>query len=129
MTAALAQARADQATAARVTAGKQLKQLLRADGVRFPRGLAIEDMAHARSVEARIEHPACPPNLAHAYSAFRRAQSAERKAASTAHRARLDADAKPAAAPKTKVRRKRPEDRHRELAHALVDMRREAVAA
>jgi hypothetical protein len=121
--AALAQARADQATAARVAAGKLLQQLLRADGVRFPRGLALADLVHARAVEARIEHPACPHDLAQAYAAYRRAQNAERKAVSAAHRARLEADTKPAPAPKAKRRTRSPVDRNRELAAALMELR------
>jgi hypothetical protein len=102
--AALAQARADQATATREKAERALARVMRRidkafDPVVFPVAEAIS----FRRWESIMEMPNPPAAFAQAYSAFRRAQRLEARARNAAHVAKFDAVPAAPAPPRRKT--------------------------
>jgi hypothetical protein len=123
--AALARARAEQATQDRIAAEEALLDVL-ATRTSVPDGVftmpTMLDIMRARSVEALLEHGDAEVSRLH--SAARRAQRLEARARSAAMRAQLEPAPAPAPAPSPTSRRYL-----RSMAERLADLRMELAAA
>jgi hypothetical protein len=119
----LAQARHQQAIATLAAAETELLACMRAIEPAFTGTVsAMQD----RRWESKLEGPRPYWELATAYGAYRRAQRAEAKARSAAHRARLAPAPSPAPAPVKKPRKK---PARKITIAAYLDQQREARAA
>jgi hypothetical protein len=118
---ALAQARAQQATADRQAAEHALAEAIVAAGIEIPEWATAAEVATWRCVESRLEHPASAGTpLALAHAAYCRAQRAEAKARSAAHLARMAPVQAPAAPP---PRRKKASGKKLTIATYLAEAR------